>query len=606
MIRRILLPVIFGVLAWGFWISPDFKEIAAGVAIFLFGMIFLEDGFRTFTGGLVERILTRITDRYWKSLTFGIVSTTLLQSSSLISVITISFLSAGLLTLSAGIGIVFGANLGTTTGAWLVAGFGLKINLSSYAMPMLVFGVILVFQSSRTLKGIGYVLSGIGLLFLGIHYMKEGFDAFKETIDLTRFRMLGFAGLLVYSLIGMVATVVMQSSHATLILIITALAAGQVSYENALALAIGANVGTTVTAIIGSLSANYQGKRLALAHLVFNVFTGLIAIVFIHQFVAAVEWFSVRVGIAATDYTLKLAVFHTMFNICGVIAMSPAIGIMVRMLTRVVPEPKIAFIEPKFLNDSILEFPETLFEAAKNETLHLYDSALEIITHGLNLHRHVVLSETDMEAFLETDRTLIDIDLDTRYARSVKALHSAIVGYLSRAHAHLPQDYADRIYLLRKASGEIVQAVKDVKHLRKNIVKYVRSPNATVRREYNALRYPIAMVIRTFDRLRKQDPEVDVLDFDQFKILINEDNSVATGALDGLIRDGRVTPEMATSLMNDYGYARSIVWNLASAGEILFGHADAAARDAETLLRLDEEEIEGLLGKDAPSEDVRQ
>ena len=266
MIKRIVLPAILAVLAVGFWISPNFKEIAAGVAIFLFGMIFLEDGFRAFTGGILEKLLAKTTDKLWKAISFGIVSTTVMQSSSLVSVITISFLSSGLIGLAAGIGIIFGANLGTTTGAWLIAGFGLKVKISAYAMPMLVFGVILVFQKSRNLKGIGYVLAGLGLLFLGIHHMKEGFEAFRETIDLTQFAVGGYAGLFLFAGIGIAATVIMQSSHATLVIIITALSVGQVTYENALALAIGANIGTTITAIIGAMSANHQGKRLAGAH----------------------------------------------------------------------------------------------------------------------------------------------------------------------------------------------------------------------------------------------------------------------------------------------------------------------------------------------------
>ena len=126
MLKKVILPTIFLILAYGFWVSPDFKEIAAGVAIFLFGMLFLEEGFRAFTGGVLERLLKNSTDKLWKSLSFGIVTTTIMQSSSLVSVITISFISAGLITLVAGIGIIFGANIGTTTGAWLIAGFGLK------------------------------------------------------------------------------------------------------------------------------------------------------------------------------------------------------------------------------------------------------------------------------------------------------------------------------------------------------------------------------------------------------------------------------------------------------------------------------------------------
>jgi len=318
MLRKTILPSILILLAYGFWISPDFKGISAGVAIFLFGMLSMEEGFKAFTGGTLESILRKTTDKYWKSLSFGIISTTVMQSSSLVSVIAISFLSAGLISLVAGMGIIFGANIGTTTGAWLIAGLGLKVKISAYAMPMLVFGIILVFQKSKSLKGIGYILAGLGFLFLGIHYMKEGFEAFKSTIDLTQFAVSGYPGLFLFAGIGIFATVVMQSSHATLVLILTALAAGQITYENALALAIGANVGTCITAILGALSANVEGKRLAAAHLIFNVSTGVIAIVFISQFLWGVEYISAMVGIADDDYTLKLAVFHTLFNITGV------------------------------------------------------------------------------------------------------------------------------------------------------------------------------------------------------------------------------------------------------------------------------------------------
>ncbi|WP_228260698.1 Na/Pi symporter [Marinobacter orientalis] len=150
--RQLLLAGILGLLAFALWASPEFKQIASGVAIFLFGMLSLENGFRQFTGGFLERVLHRTTDTIPKSLGFGIVSTAVMQSSSLVSVITISFLSAGLLPLMTGIGIIFGANLGTTTGAWLFATIGMKMSLSAFALPMLVFGVVLNFQRSSALK----------------------------------------------------------------------------------------------------------------------------------------------------------------------------------------------------------------------------------------------------------------------------------------------------------------------------------------------------------------------------------------------------------------------------------------------------------------------
>jgi phosphate:Na+ symporter len=578
MFHRIILPVIFFLLIYGFWISPDFKEITAGVAIFLFGMLFLEEGFRAFTGGLLERLLNRTTNRLWKAISFGIVTTTVMQSSSLVSVITISFLSAELIALASGIGIIFGANLGTTTGAWLIAGFGLKVKISAYAMPMLVFGIVLVFQNNRSMKGVGYVLAGLGFLFLGIHHMKEGFEAFRDTIDLTQFALPGYAGLFAFAGIGVFATVVMQSSHATLVLIITALAAQQVTYENALALAIGANVGTTITAILGSLSSNYQGKRLAAGHLIFNMITAVIAIAFIHQLVWAVEATAATVGIRNDDYTLKLAVFHSIFNVIGVAVLTP----FVRQLV----------VEPKYLTDSVLDFPETALEAVRNETIHLYDNAFEIIAHGLNLHRTEIMTADDLEEFISNDREIHDFDLDSIYERKVKALYGEILEFISRTQGSIPSEFSGQLYALRQACREIVMTVKEVKHLRKNITRYMVSPNGDIRREYNALRIQLAGLCREINELRSvAAKDRNVLGLDSFRVAIDEESSVVNGEVDRLIREGRITAKMGTSLMNDHGYARDAIWYLTGIAKTVFGAHDLAEMEAEALIGLDEGDV---------------
>ncbi|MGI9451068.1 MAG: Na/Pi cotransporter family protein [Geminicoccaceae bacterium] len=596
MIRRIVLPVIFLVLVYGFWISPDFKEIAAGVAIFLFGMLFLEDGFRAFTGGVLEKLLSTTTDKLWKAISFGIVSTTIMQSSSLVSVITISFLSAELIALAAGIGIIFGANIGTTTGAWLIAGFGLKVKISAYAMPMLVFGIVLVFQSNKSLKGIGYILAGLGFLFLGIHYMKEGFEAFKSTIDLSQFAIPGYPGLFVFTGIGIFATVVMQSSHATLVLIITALAAGQITYENALALAIGANVGTTITAILGALSSNYQGKRLAAGHLIFNVITGLIAIVFIHQLVVAVDSTAAVVGIADDDYTLKLAVFHTIFNVIGVTVLVPFVRQLVNFLERVIPAPEVLDIaEPKYLNESVIEFPETLLEAVRNETIHLYDNAVEIIAHGINLHRTQIFSADDLEQLVDSERSKLSFDLDTLYERKVKVLYAKILEFITRAQGEVPPEFADQLYALRQTCRQIVMTVKDIKHLRKNVTHYIRDQDEDIRREYNELRLQIASLLREIHDLRAtEEDERNIIELDAYRIAIDEESTVMSGGLDDLIREGKITPVMATSLMNDHGYVRDAVWQLTEIARTLFGSRDIADMEAEELIGLDDDDVDEL------------
>jgi phosphate:Na+ symporter len=595
MIRRIFLPTIFVVLTFGFWVSPDFRVISAGVAIFLFGMISLEEGFRAFSGGHLERLLKRTTDGLWKSIWFGVVSTAVMQSSSLVSVLTISFLSAELIGLASGIGIIFGANIGTTTGAWLVAGFGLKVNIAAYAMPILVFGVLMIFQSSRTMKAIGYVLAGLGFLFLGIHYMKEGFTTFKEAIDLSQFAISGFRGLVIFLLIGTMATVVMQSSHATLVLIVTALAAGQITYENAIALAIGANIGTTITAILGALGANAQGKQLAAGHLIFNVLTGAVAVVFIHQFTWAVDFISHNIGIATDNYTLKLAVFHSLFNVVGVLLMIPLIDRLVAFLELLFVQPAEDRAEPRYLNTAVLEIPEALLAALRNETLYLFDNAFEIIAHALSLHRHTILSTADLKEFVAKSREVIEFDLDAIYDRKVKTLHAAILDYISRAQPAVSGANAAQLNALRETARLIVECVKDAKHLRKNMLRFIASDNQYIRTEYNALRVRLGTMLRDLYLLRAgTDPELDVLDLDELKLEMKSTDIIVDGTLDKLIREARITAVMGSSLMNDMAYGRSLAWNLAEIGKMLFGAVDYAASDAETLVALDKDEIESL------------
>ena len=597
MIRRIFLPTILVILAYGFWISPDFKAISAGVAVFLFGMLFLEEGFKAFTGGVLETLLKKTTDKLWKALSFGVVATSLMQSSSLVSVITISFLGAGLISLAAGIGIVFGANLGTTTGAWLIAGFGLKVKISAYAMPMLVFGIILVFQKSKNLKGVGYILAGLGFLFLGIHYMKEGFEAFRDTIDLTKFAVAGYPGIFLFTLIGLAATVIMQSSHATLVIIITALAAGQITYENGLALAIGANIGTTITAIIGSLSSNVQGKRLAGAHLIFNMTTALIAIAFIYQIKVGVDVISAAVGIAEDDYTLKLAVFHTIFNTIGIVVMMPFINKLVSFLTRVMPEKTVAMATPKYINDSVAELPDTAIEAVRKETLHLYDNAFEIISHGLSLHRHDILSDAPLEDLVNKQKKPLEIDIDALYLQNVKGLYSEIVHFTSRVQPDLTPDQSEELFAMRAAGRDIVEAIKDTKHMHKNLVTYIVSDNESIRQEYNNIRIQLGKVMRRLAEARRSDEDdvVSMLSLDAIKLEMEENDTTVNGVLEELIRGGKITAEMATSLMNDVAYAYDVAKNLVQMGEILFATGDLAMKEAERSLSLDEDDVDEML-----------
>jgi len=593
MIRNSFLALTVLLLSYGFWLSADFKSIVAGISIFLFGMMSLQQGFKSFTGGVLEKVLRTITDSLIKRLCFGIITTTMMQSSSLLSVLVISFISAGLLDLAAGIGIIFGANLGTTTGAWLVAGFGLKVKISAYALPILVFGVLFIIQKSKNLQGLGYILTGIGFLFLGIHYMKEGFDAFKDTISLSDYAMTGFYGLFVFSALGVLTTVVIQSSGAAMVLIITALAAGQISYENSLALAIGTNIGTTMTAILGSLSANIKGKRLAGAHLVFNLFTSIIAIIFLRQFMWAVDWFCNIVDIAADDYTLKLATFHTLFNVVGIVLMLPFVNPLARVLELLLVDKAGAVDKPNFLMDSALEYPDTAVEAVRSETEHLYDNVVHIILKTMGLHRKDVFTDQQMSAIVEQYQKLPDYDLDDAYKRNFKGIYSAIIHFISQARFTWEMQQSGRLYWLREANLKLAESLKGVKHLQKNLQKSSLSQNFYLKQEYDKVRCQIATLLRELELFKSENTisELPLLSQDMLKAQLKEQNQQMMENIEVLIRENKISAEMGTSLMNDSAYVYDIQSNLISMAATVFINQSADSTDVEREMMLSDSEL---------------
>ncbi len=500
MIKKILFTSFLVILGIILYFNPNFKTIGAGIAILLFGMIMLEEGFKVFTKGPLQNFLKNATDKLYKSITAGALVTALIQSSSLVSVITISFISAGLISLSGGLGLIFGANIGTTATAWLVAGFGLKIKISALAMPMLIFGLIFSFKKNITYKGIGNVLAGLGFFFLGIHYMKEGFDVFKDFIDLSQFAVSGILGALIYALLGIIITTILQSSSATLALILTALAAGQIEYQNALALAIGANVGTTITAVLGSLSSNSSGKRLAVAHLIFNLSTGLITLLCISPLANLVNYLSGFLNFSETDYTLKLALFHTIFNVLGVLLMIPFISKLETFLLKLFKETDNKEIdEPKYLNKAILKFPGTLISSVLKESKYLYKNAIfEIVSHALNIHRNDIKSDIKIKKIIKKSDEEIETDIEVLYYNKVKNIYGKILNYttIGQQELKLTKQQNNRLSELKIANRRMVEIVKDTRELEKNISKFLYSENEDIKKEYNKFRKKVVKVLR--------------------------------------------------------------------------------------------------------------
>lgn len=593
MIKNGLFFLLLSLMALGFWFSADFKVIVAGIAVFLFGMLSLQRGFKFFTGGMLERILRSATDNVLKRLLFGIVTTTMIQSSSLISVLIISFISAGLLDLAAGIGIIFGANLGTTSGAWLVASFGLNVDISGYAMPPLVFGVLLQLTKSKNFQGVGHILLGVGFLLLGIQYMKDGFDAIKENIDLSQYAMIGMRGLLVYVLVGTMVTVIIHSSGAMMVLIIAALAHHQITYENALALTIGSNIGTTITAVLAALGANIDGKRLAGAHVLFKVFTGVLAVLFLDWFVWLVEFFCRHVGIVADDYTLKLAMFHSVFNLVGVIILLPVSNQIAWFLEKVMQEKRAAVERPRFLNSSALHFPDTAVRSVHQETRHLYENATHIILKAIGLHRRDVYSEQDLNEVIGRYKTIKDYDIDEAYERNVKGLYSAIIEFVSQARFTWEMQQSGRLYWLREANLKLVEAVKGMKHLQKNLLRHNASYNRYLADEYQRIRYQLAIVIRELDKIKGSEVinELPLLSLDMLKGRIKGQRQSAIEIIESLIREHKISAEAGTSLLNDNAYVYDIQSNLLSMAETVFVNHAADSVKAEKELALTDHEL---------------
>lgn len=581
MIKKIFFYLLLVVLAFILYFNPNFKTISAGVAILLFGMIMLEEGFRVFTKGPLQKILKKATDKLWKSITAGAFVTALIQSSSLVSVITISFISAGLISLAGGIGLIFGANIGTTATAWLVAGFGLKIKISALAMPMLIFGLIFSFQKRESLKGIGNVLAGLGFFFLGIYYMKEGFDVFKQYIDLTEYAMSGFLGVIVYAGLGILITTVLQSSSATLALILTALSAGQIEYENALALAIGANIGTTITAVLGSLSSNIAGKRLAGAHLIFNVTTGIAALLLIFPLANLVNILSNGFGISPTDYTLKLALFHTIFNVIGVLIMIPFIKKLETFLIKTLKEKAVEkdISEPKYLNESLLEFPGSTISSLVKESKYLFkDAIFKIVAHGLNLHRGDIISDLKIKNVIKKSTEDMHVDVEDLYYNKVKTIYGEIIRYATTIQNKfkLSKKQNTTVTEIKIANRKMVEIIKDVKELNKNVTLALNSDNKYLTSEYDSFRKKVAKVLRVIYLFRtEEDSHLYAEKLAELKQEAKENIRLSNNSIDKLIRKNLITAEMASSLFNDYTNVNDMIKKLIQVAELLYGKKDS-------------------------------
>lgn len=355
---------------------------SGGLGLFLLGMVNLRQGLQVLAGATAQRTLRRFTQSPLSGAFTGAAATVLVQSSSITTVATTGFASARLITFPAALGIVLGANVGTTVTGWLVALLGFKLQLG-LVMPLVVLVGVLVHLFSRGRgrgAASGLALAGFGLAFVGIDMLRTGTIAFQGVLTPDSFPDYGFIGNLQLVAIGIAITLVTQSSSAGVATALAAVAAGALRFEQAAAIVIGMDVGTTVTAALATLGASLPGRRTGWAHVIYNVLTGIGALLLLPAFALSLE--SVSSGFTVREPEIALVGFHTFFNFAGLVCVLPFAAQFAALVERLVPDRPTPFtnrLDRRWLNQ-----PDVALRAIGPTLTDLADRAFSILRHQLN------------------------------------------------------------------------------------------------------------------------------------------------------------------------------------------------------------------------------
>lgn len=336
-----------------------------GIGLFMLGMGQMTDGLKLAAGPALGRILAHSTRTRVRGLASGMLVTAMVQSSSAVTVATIGFVNAGLLTLGQSMWVLFGANVGTTMTGWLVALVGLKFKIEALALPLIGIGMALRLTGESSRRGaLGLALAGFGVLFLGIDMLKNSFSGLSADFQLPEGD--GARDVVIQVLIGILLTVLMQSSSASLTIALTAAQGGLLTAQGAAAVVIGANVGTTVTALLAAIGSTSNSKRTAAAHILFNVLTGVVAFMLLPWLVSAIAKVSDALHLDASPAT-SLALFHTSFNLLGVVLIWPIADRMTRFLESRFRAADEDEARPRFLDANVAMVPALALDALESE-----------------------------------------------------------------------------------------------------------------------------------------------------------------------------------------------------------------------------------------------
>ena len=403
----------------------DIFSLLGALGMFLYGMNLMSSGLQKAAGDRLRGFLSAMTSNPFKRVATGVGITALIQSSSATTVMVVSFVNAGLLTLVQAIGVIMGANIGTTITAWMVSLLGFKADISVLAVPMMLFGFLFSNSKKNQNRNIGELIVGFALLFLGLSFMKESVPDLKQTPEVlefvTQWSGYGFWSVLIFLGVGTVLTLILQSSSATMAITLIMLSMGWIPFPMACAMVLGENIGTTITANIAASVGNASAKRAALSHTIFNVFGVIWALILFRPFLGlvgkiielmglpnpAAQGFMITsaVGDESTAALYGLSMLHTLFNTINTLILIWFTELIAKIVTRMVKEKENKEEKPfrlKYIEAGHLATPELSTEQAFKEVIHFAN----ISRNGLGYAR-AAINETNPEKFEEIRGKLV-------------------------------------------------------------------------------------------------------------------------------------------------------------------------------------------------------
>jgi phosphate:Na+ symporter len=383
-------------------------EIAGGLAVFIYGMKVMSDGIQKAAGERLHSIMNFMTGNRFAGVLTGFLITAIIQSSSATTVMVVSFVNAGLLSLSQAIGVILGANIGTTVTGWIVALVGFKVNITAMALPAVALGLVLFLVRKLRKRDWGEALIGFGLLFLGLQFLKNSVPDIRGNPEvlqfLTRYTDLGILSYVIFVLAGTLLTIIVQSSSAAMAITLTMAYAGWIDFPTAAAIVLGENIGTTVTAYIASIGTRVNARRAARVHLLFNV-AGVIWMAFLFRpFLRLIDLIVPGDVLGSDGITSHLAMFHTMFNICNVavfIGLVPYLAKAVEFLIRDRKGEREKVYRLKYVATGIQDTPEINIMNAEKEIIHMAEVVEEMFSVFRDVFTHPKTKMADEVEHLE-------------------------------------------------------------------------------------------------------------------------------------------------------------------------------------------------------------